>query len=114
MNKSGRFFALLLLSALALGLILTPAGRADAKMELIILEVTGILVEIDERADPPEITLDVDGEPASGALGEGCGFQDERGRQISMKDFAGRYVCKVVTLEIYEHNEEIISCRPGR
>ena len=102
------------LLALILGLILVFAGGACAIMRITTLEVTGMLVGIDESINPPEITLDVDGEPASGHLVRNCVFRDERGRELSQKDFADRYVDKIVTVELYEDSGEVISCRAGR
>ena len=108
--KRGSFFSALVL---VLGLIFVCSGGADAKLIYTVLEVTGLLEEINETAVPPEITLKVDGEPASGPLNESCAFMNERGMLLSQRDFVRGYVGKVVTLEIFEHNGEVISCRAG-
>jgi len=112
MYKSRKFLPALL--ALALGLILVCAGGARAIMQVTILEVTGILEEIDESVNPPEITLKVDGESASGTLVSYCVFQDEIGTSLSMEEFIKRYVNKTVTVESYEDSGEIVSCRAER
>ena len=113
-NKERYFFQTLLALVLGFALILAWAGGAHAKADIRFLEVTGILKGIDESVVPNEITLEIDGEPASGALSEICVFMDERESELSREIFVERYIDKIVTLQIYEHNEEVFSCKAGR
>ncbi|MDR2136892.1 MAG: hypothetical protein LBO68_01265 [Synergistaceae bacterium] len=87
--------------------------RSAASDSLELLEATGIFEGIDDTETPNVITLNVDGEKASGPLHEDCVFYDERQRIISRKVFVLSYPRRVVTVEIGEETGQVLSCRGG-
>jgi hypothetical protein len=101
-----------LLFATAAPLALFPRQSA-ASGSLELLEVTGILEGIDDTVTPNVITLDVDGEKASGPLHEDCVFFDERQRILPRKSFLQLYARRSVTVEIDEEMGQVLSCRAG-
>jgi hypothetical protein len=82
-------------------------------MQIVILEVTGVLRGIDETLVPNEITLNVEGEDAAGPLASQCRFLDARGQNIAQGVFVKNYLNQTVTVELIEQTGEVISCRPG-
>ena len=115
-NQIGKMKLFVLLCALSsaavTGAILFPQ-RSAASGSLELLEVTGIFEEIDDTVTPNVITLNVDGERASGPLHEDCVFYDIRQRIIPRKGFVQLYVQKLITVEILEETWQVLSCRAG-
>ncbi|MDR1731345.1 MAG: hypothetical protein LBR61_04555 [Synergistaceae bacterium] len=95
-----------------LGAAMFPAGT-EAKMELVVLEASGTLEEINDATKPATIILTVDGEKVSGVLADSCEFWDDKKRPVTLKQFAERFKKRIVTVQLYEHNEEVVSCRVG-
>jgi hypothetical protein len=112
MSKFDRRFLWALFGVFLVSMPLLTPAMSEAKLELVILEVTGTLVGVDESLSPPEITVIVDEEEKSGPLQLGCEFLDARGRAIPQRDFLRLFTKKYVTLQLYEHSGEVFSCKP--
>ncbi|MDR2180214.1 MAG: hypothetical protein LBP21_07885 [Synergistaceae bacterium] len=100
-----------LLFAIAAPLAFPRQSAASNSMEL--LEVTGILISIDVTVTPNVITLNVEGEEASGPLSEECVFYDPKQRVIPLKAFVHTYTGKAVTVEILEETGQVLSLYPA-
>ncbi|MDR2137163.1 MAG: hypothetical protein LBO68_02630 [Synergistaceae bacterium] len=99
--------------AAAIGAFLLAGIPAQAKMQNVILEVTGTLKAIDETVTPNEIVLQVEGKDAAGPLASTCRFLDGRGRDMEQRVFARNYLKKTIVVELIEHTGEVVSCKPA-
>ena len=95
---------------LAAGLIFCFARSGEAKAEAPTLVVTGTLEQLDTSQTPAVMALNVNGQLASAPVTELCQYTDDRGNPMKQDDFVKRYLKKFVTVTLYEHNGEIVSC----
>ncbi|MDR1379122.1 MAG: hypothetical protein LBJ36_08735 [Synergistaceae bacterium] len=105
--------AAVMIYALLLAAFLLFPSVTQAKMEIVILEATGVFESIDTTLTPNEITLRIGEEDAAGPLHSRCQFFDQRGRQLDQETFVKNYLKRVITVGIIEDTGEVISCRPG-
>jgi hypothetical protein len=85
--------------------------RSEATMSLPLLEITGILVRIDDSSAPVVIVLDVDGQVGSAPLAGTCIFKDARDNIHSREEFLEAFRDKKVTLTLHEGSGAVLSCR---
>jgi hypothetical protein len=97
--------------ALAVFLLVGTIFPAEANFFVSTLEVSGILVRVDESVSPREITLSVDGIEASGLLADYSEFMDAEGQRLELQVFVERYVGSMVTVVLYEEGGVVMSCR---
>ena len=96
---------------LALFLAFASLPAAEAVQEVVILEVTGILESLAEST----LILLIDGQTYGPVpYTKAFEFWNEKSRPIGWEVFARRYLKKKVTVEFYEHNGELLLCRPAR
>lgn len=86
---------------------------ASAVSPIPMLQVTGVLVGIDEKAEPPIIELIVNEKQASGPLDKQCAFSTDTGEIIGRDEFVKRYKNRVITLELAEDTGIVYTCRFG-
>ncbi|MDR2529775.1 MAG: hypothetical protein LBD04_12295 [Synergistaceae bacterium] len=100
-------------SALFVAFLLAFAASsgAEAIQEVVILEVTGIL----EALEKSTFVLSIEGQKTDPIpYTRACEFVDSKGKPIGKDTFARQYLKKKITVEFYEHNAEIVFCRPAR
>jgi hypothetical protein len=82
-----------------------------------ILTASGRLIEVKIEISPETITIQVPGGTSTAYLTETCVFFNEKGEEMSLSDFLGRYMDKIITVDFLEDNNgknAIIECRAGR
>ena len=102
-------------SALFAAFLLTFAvlSAAEAIQKVVILEVTGILEAL--NSEDSTFVLSIEGQKTDPIpYTRACEFVDGKGKPIGKDAFARQYLKKKVTVEFYEHNAEIVFCRPAR
>jgi hypothetical protein len=85
--------------------------RGEATMSLPLLEITGVLVRIDDSSAPLVIVLDVEGQVGSAPLAGICLFQDAQDNIYSREDFVEMFRGKKITVMLHETSGAALSCR---
>ena len=97
-----KILSILALTGFLFATAVFPLRHAEANFQVPTLEVTGILVELDESRDPMVMTLNVNGIEAAGHLASHCEFVDSRGQLVELRTFVSRYQGMMITVELYE------------